>query len=901
MNCPRCQREIPTDATACPSCATSLTQSASPTKLLDADRPAKSKVDDSSRKASRSYSSFDSLDNARFVPGEMLVDRYRIVGLLGKGGMGEVYRADDLKLGQPVALKFLPDHLLSDGAALARFHREVRVARQVSHRNVCRVYDIGEVDGRHFLSMEFIKGEELSSLLRRIGRLPQDKAVQIAHQICAGLAAAHEVGVLHRDLKPSNVMIDEHGNARILDFGLAGLAEEFREDEVHAGTPAYMAPEQLEGETLTIRSDIFSLGLVLYELFTGKRAFDASTLNELIRLRRSDTTPTNPTSIVKDLDPLIEKVIDRCLQKDPEQRPSSALQVAAALPGGDPIAAALAAGETPSPEMVAAAPKKGVLKPAIATAILGSFIVTLAICCWLTKYLAVYRMTPLEKSPEVLSERARDVTRELGYKDEPLDSAEGVVLRNDYVHYIEAHDRSPLRWNRLRSEGAYRFWYRQSPRFFEISENIEVDKPALDVSGMTSIFLDMSGRLHWFIGVPPQRESPAAEHPVPDWSLPFREAGLDITKFQPAPPTWVPLHAFDARAAWDGTDPAQPENKVHVEAAAFQGKLTYFETIYPWDQPVRQEQPPTTSGDRALTFMLISIFMIVLVGSALLARRNLRLGRGDRRGAAHVAFFYVAVTMLGWLFAEHHNGFPDREFKIFSLDLAQAVFYALFLWLLYVAIEPFVRRRWPERIISWSRLLAGGFRDPLVGRDILFGAAFGAGMILSTMLAFIGVRWIGQPPQLVLNPGSTLIGAHLFTVRFETQVTAALFNSFFPLFLLLLLVVVLRRERLAFGAIWLLLTIVETMVSQTSALMIQFTGLAVLLAVFVLYRYGLLALVSAMFFFHLWVFFPMTTELTAWYAFDFIIALGICGALVIYGFYTSLAGQPLFSGKLLEE
>ena len=124
------------------------------------------------------------------VPGTILADRYRIVGLLGKGGMGEVYRADDLKLGQPVALKFLPDHLLSDGAALARFHREVRVARQVSHKNVCRVYDIGEVDGRHFLSMEFIKGEELSSLLRRIGRLPQDKAVQIARQICAGLARA---------------------------------------------------------------------------------------------------------------------------------------------------------------------------------------------------------------------------------------------------------------------------------------------------------------------------------------------------------------------------------------------------------------------------------------------------------------------------------------------------------------------------------------------------------------------------------------------------------------------------------------------------------------------------------------------------------------------------------------
>src|SRR6202140_1162380 len=380
MYCPACHKELPDDASSCPSCGSSFDDA---TRRLESN---KSPANKPREKESRSSSSFDSIDDARFVPGTMLAERYRIVGLLGKGGMGEVYRADDLKLGQPVALKLLPDHLLSDGAALARFHREVRVARQVSHKNVCRVYDIGEVDGRHFLSMEFIKGEELSSLLRRIGRLPQDKAVQIARQICAGLAAAHDVGVLHRDLKPENVMIDGDGNARILDFGLAGLMEEFGDDEIRAGTPAYMSPEQIEGQEQTIKSDIYSLGLVLYELFTGKRAFDATTLHELIKLRRSDATPTTPTSIVKDLDPVVEKVIDRCIQKDPSLRPLSALQVAAALPGGDPLAAALAAGETPSPEMVAAAPKKGVLKPAIATAILGSFIVVLAVCCWLTKY-----------------------------------------------------------------------------------------------------------------------------------------------------------------------------------------------------------------------------------------------------------------------------------------------------------------------------------------------------------------------------------------------------------------------------------------------------------------------------------------------------------------------------------
>lgn len=175
-----------------------------------------------------------------------------------------------------------------------------------------------------------------------------------------------------------------------------------------AGTPAYIAPEQLEGEPPTVRSDIYSLGLVLYELFTGKRAFEATTLEELIKLRRSDTTPTTPTSIVKDLDPLIERVIDR-MQRDPQQRPSSTLQVAAALPGGDPIAAALAAGETPSPEMVAAAPKAGALRPALAVASLAGVVVCLLWHLLSSGAARAERNLPLEKPPEVLAERAREI------------------------------------------------------------------------------------------------------------------------------------------------------------------------------------------------------------------------------------------------------------------------------------------------------------------------------------------------------------------------------------------------------------------------------------------------------------------------------------------------------------
>ena len=272
----------------------------------------------------------DALDGAQFIPGTMLAGRYRIVGLLGRGGMGEVYRAEDLKLGQPVALKFLSKEVTDHADRLARFHQEVRLARQVSHPNVCRVHDIAETGGQHFLSMEYIDGEDLASLLRRIGRLPSDKALELARQLCAGLAAAHDRKVLHRDLKPANVLIDGRGRAHLADFGLANLTDQRRDAREIAGTPGYMAPEQQEGREVTTRTDVYALGLVLYEMFTGKRALtvDGASLGGRAQ---NGAPPASPSTHVPDLDPAIERVILRCLERDPARRPPSAIAVAAAI------------------------------------------------------------------------------------------------------------------------------------------------------------------------------------------------------------------------------------------------------------------------------------------------------------------------------------------------------------------------------------------------------------------------------------------------------------------------------------------------------------------------------------------------------------------------------------------
>jgi serine/threonine protein kinase len=300
MLCRSCRKDVPESSRYCPSCGARVNASRAET-LTTADNS--------------QLSSSDALDGAQFIPGTLLLGRYRIVGLLGRGGMGEVYRAEDLKLGQAVALKFLPIEVTRRPDRLTRFHQEVRLARQVSHPNVCRVHDIGETGGQLFLSMEYIDGEDLASLLRRIGRLPSDKALELAHQLCAGLAAAHDRKVLHRDLKPANVLIDGQGRAHLADFGLASLADQGRTLIEIAGTPGYMAPEQLEGREVTARTDVYALGLVLYEMFTGRRALPADVVPLGGRLG-TRLPPVSPSLDLPDADPAIEHVILRCLERE---------------------------------------------------------------------------------------------------------------------------------------------------------------------------------------------------------------------------------------------------------------------------------------------------------------------------------------------------------------------------------------------------------------------------------------------------------------------------------------------------------------------------------------------------------------------------------------------------------
>ncbi len=752
--CPACSSPASEDQRFCAQCGTGLGLEESPTGT--APRPLVPRPDSPSPPRGSSTPRWTRASDPlarpgeRFAPGTVLGGRYRIVGLLGRGGMGEVYRADDLKLEQPVALKFLPRALEGDPERLERLYGEVRMARQVSHPAVCRVWDVGEAEGQHFLSMEFVDGENLASLLRRIGRLPQDKALDIARQVAAGLAAAHEKGVLHRDLKPANVMLDGQGKVRLTDFGLAGLAEALSGDDVRSGTPSYMSPEQLQGREVTARSDIYALGLLIYELVTGRRAFEGKGLAELARKHR-DERPIDPSAIVPDLDPAVERTILACLEKDPKRRPPSALVVSAMLSGRDPLAAAIAAGETPSPELVAAAGETEGLSPRAAWACLLVVVLgALLLPATQGRRLLLARI-PVEKSPAALEDRARDLLARLVPGALAVDSEVGFAQDGDYLLWAQAQDRSAGRWASLGTGDppVLSFWYRQSPRPLAPSSLPGVvgwNDPPVRVVDMAGAAYDLQGRLQSFYAVPPQRERESGPFPGPDWAPLFAEARLDLSKFRPVEPRWTPPHHSDARAAWEGAWPRRPEISLRVEAAAYRGRPVWFETVNPWTRPEREQAFPFTAGQRGMQAFAVLV-LATLVGGGRppgLPQHPPRPRRPARRlppGHGARARWASSPGPCGPTTCPS----PRGELVLFARGAGIAVLVAALLWLFYLALEPYVRRLRPWTLVSWARLLEGGTRDAVVGRDVLIGLAWGTVLALLGVLARAFVAWLGRP------------------------------------------------------------------------------------------------------------------------------------------------------------
>ena len=870
--CPSCATAVPLDHEFCGKCGKPV--NGAPGAATQTVHQPRSPTPSSSK----------NMDEGRFPPGTLLAQRYRVVSLLGRGGMGEVYRANDLLLAQTVALKFLPAQWTSHEETLARFRNEVRIARQISHPNVCRVYDIGEAEGSTYLSMEYVDGEDLASLLRRIGRLPQDKALEIARQLCAGLAAAHDKGVLHRDLKPGNIMLDGQGQLRITDFGLAGVAGEVK--DIRSGTPGYMAPEQRSGQEVTARSDIYALGVVLHEVFTGKRP---------------SADLSHP-----DLATEVDRVIRRCLAEDPAKRPPSALQVAAALPGGDPLAAALAAGETPSPEMVAAAGDTDSISlrtVGICVAFILAGLVAEAVLGGKTNLLT---KTPLPKPPAVLEQKAQDVIQSLGYTEPPTDRAYGFLYAKDYQRYAEKQEK-PATYRAQLAKGQpplVYFWYRQSPQYLEAPSTGDPRIPAVSPnnpppthSGMVGLNLDPQGRLIEFSAVPPQvEETPVPPRPA-NWTILLTAAGLDMTRFAPAEPHWIPLVSFDVRAAWTGSYAHAPEAPLRIEAASWRGRPVNFQVIDPWSRPERM-QPLQWS---ASFWFWIWVFISLMILAVFLAWRNIRLKRGDTRGASRLAAFTLFLDMLLWLCGASHVPTP-HEVDSFFRSLSWALLRAGICWIVYVAIEPYVRRRWPQIMITWSRLLGGGVRDPLVGGHLLIGGAFGVG--LAAYWACIVRIHFEQSGAIDtgLSLDSILDARHMTLVLVRSLVDSIIASLLLLLFFFLLRTMFRRLwlAAAAFIAISTLALFGSIGFAQLSLFDWVTVPLYAALLVFILTRFGVLALMVALSVNATLTSFPLTTDFSTWYAASPLFAIASVLALTAYALYTALAGRPLFKAGFLD-
>lgn len=364
MNCPECRATVPRGAVECPQCGLELPQGRSSGASLDdaesrgldpvspSDRPSDAGHETTPEQATQDLGksgltpptgtpdpatpegrtsggwsapvpqgAWTTTPGAILAPDSLVADRYRIVRMLGEGGMGNVYQAEDLELDRPVALKFIRPDLASHPEVLTRFKQEIILARDVTHENVVRIFDLGAANGLKFITMEYVEGRDLKELIQEGHEFEPPDASRIVVQICRALNAAHQAGVIHRDLKPQNVMIDAQGNARVMDFGIARSMEisGLTRTGQMLGTPDYMSPEQAMGQLVDARSDIFSLGLIFYEMMTGELPFKADNSMATL-LRRTQERARPPKKLDPDIPDNLDAIICRCLETDPERR-----------------------------------------------------------------------------------------------------------------------------------------------------------------------------------------------------------------------------------------------------------------------------------------------------------------------------------------------------------------------------------------------------------------------------------------------------------------------------------------------------------------------------------------------------------------------------------------------------
>jgi hypothetical protein len=803
---------------------------------------------------------------------------YEVLSLLGAGGMGEVYRARDSRLGREVAVKVLPADLCRDLDRRRRFEQEARAVGLLNHPNLLAVFDVGEREGASYLVFELLEGETLRARLGP-GPLPASKAIDFAIQIARGLAAAHEKGITHRDLKPENLFVTHDGRVKILDFGLAKLRYEPEKDGGAApgpagvtetatvvGTRGYMSPEQVRARPADHRSDIFSFGAVLYEMLAGTPAFqrgsDFDTSSAILN--------EDPPALSRAQPPGLERILRRCLEKNPAERFRSAHDLAFALEAvsGSPAA------PLPGPGALAAAGPTGELRPAVTWALFGLAAAgAFVIAAFIGKSTQI-TLAAIPKPPEALAERARQILDSVGHTGTRRDSE--YWFRAELAGGPDAPSNAQLR--------GIRFVYRQSPAYL-VPQNLfrfvtETDPPA-NVPGMASVTTDAAGLLLRFESVPaPGRTS--SLNAVPDWAALFTAAGLSLTDFAEVETDRTAPVPFDQQRGWTRQGGAAP---VVVAAASLNGKAVYFEKVL--ESPVHHvERTPWSRGSSTLAERLEWIAIVLgFCVSAILARDSLRRGEGDRRGARRLSVFVTLGGVLHLLLRAHHVPMGIEEAAFLLSITGWALVWAAFTWLIYIGVEPHVRRLWPGMLLSWTRLVGGRTSDPLVGRDVLIGTA--------GSVAVVAVRFLfGDEPAPNVHLASALESIRSIRQLGNMIAFHTLDNLQFSFAVLLFLLLVRRIVRRTWLAAILLSALFLPMVTERGW-QVSWGGTVYLAAWFgalaVLVGFGLLAFTTMGLVFRLLTGFPLTLDTDAWYFGSSATILILTVALAAYGCLVSLS------------
>jgi serine/threonine-protein kinase len=689
------------------------------------------------------------------APGVLVARRYRIISMLGQGGMGQVYRADDLALDQPVAIKFLDPRFAGRPAWLARFRNEVRLARLVTHPNVCRVFDISGPEEAPFLSMEYVEGEDLSKWLRRENRPDTRQVVEVARQICGGLAAAHGAGVLHRDLKPQNILFDRTGKVRLTDFGVAAAFEDDWLRNVPSGTPAYMAPEQFAGRNVDVRSDLYSLGIVLYELFAGRPPFEAETVQEYRGLHEHQD-PVPLSEAVPGIDPDLAGMVHHCLRKNPRERPSSALAVAAALPGIDVLAVAQEANLTPPPALVVGAQDDPlrVRRPALPA---WFVLVTCALLPFARSGMDLPWERPHALAPGELAQKAREALAGAGFPVADLGFADGFCDAEDAAAWLQPM--APPPWQRRPPaipRDSLVYWQRVSskplaPQFAETlifdDARVSLLDPSFHVRGEAAAIMSLEGRL-LAVATHSSLANDASEVFAQGWSACLSAAALTLAEDPSKSSAAQTSNSRDcqSRLARDGRgDPVEAVACWRESGASFFAVLSTADDSPDVDFQAAAVRRSVIKGVMRLMFIIATVLALPW------AWRNYQTGRCDLVGAVRLGGLTFVSGLVIWLFGSSHVRSLEGELTLLTLACFRSIGYAAIVVVLYLVLEPAARRNWPQPLISWIRLLHAQWRDSLVGGHILVGLAFGCFWVWLAVGERYLVDAMGATPRTPLN------------------------------------------------------------------------------------------------------------------------------------------------------